>query len=237
MINLDYLGDPARVVLTLTEAISCGATDAAWLFVLTNKLTGATVAFTAPDVSQSPGRYNQFEWQSVGLTSSSIDVSLSPAIEGLYPGASGEYELGATINGYPSWQLVGSTGATSMVYFEGSTAVVFSAPSWVLFYEGGFMAYGTTGGTSPIGIPFSDGVGGTCTVAQFSPVDLYDGRFHVADSGTYRYDAYQMAITVPQDLDPANAIGLAETGTLILWESGATLPNFETPTTTIPTFE
>lgn len=68
MINLTHYGATAeRVCLTLTEAASCGYTGA-WGFLLTSAVTGATVVFTAPDVSASPGRYNEFLWQSVGPT-------------------------------------------------------------------------------------------------------------------------------------------------------------------------
>lgn len=65
MINLTQNGPTGqRVCLTLTEAASCGYTGG-WAFLLTSPVTGATVMFTAPDVSTSPGRYNEFVWQSV----------------------------------------------------------------------------------------------------------------------------------------------------------------------------
>lgn len=136
MINLQQFGPPTRVALTLTEGLSCGATDPVWMFLITNELTGATVSFISEDISASPGRFNEFIWQSVGPT------------------------------------------------------------------------------------------------AQ----DLQDGKFYAADPGQWSYDAYQMP-TGSTSLDPLEAVGLAETGTLTLIGATPSLPSFSNGPAIIPTFD
>ncbi len=60
---------PETVVLTLTENAECiGPSASAWVFELTNVVTGATAIFTSPDNSGYPERYNSFLWQALGTT-------------------------------------------------------------------------------------------------------------------------------------------------------------------------
>lgn len=71
MVNLDFLGATSqRVCLTLVEA-TCNGTGP-WGFTLSSPVTGASVSFVSPDVSNSPGRYQEFLWQSVGPTSQDL---------------------------------------------------------------------------------------------------------------------------------------------------------------------
>ena len=57
---------PETVVLTLTENAECiGPSASAWVFELTDVVTGATVVFTSPDNSSYPERYNSFQWQAL----------------------------------------------------------------------------------------------------------------------------------------------------------------------------
>lgn len=71
MVNLDFLGATAqRVCLTLVEA-TCNGTGP-WGFTLSSPVTGASVSFVSPDVSNAPGRYQEFLWQSVGPTAQDL---------------------------------------------------------------------------------------------------------------------------------------------------------------------
>lgn len=108
-------------------------------------------------------------YTSVDTGSIEVDLTGSPFLNvDPYNNSAGIYLPGPAVNGYPAWYLggYGSTGATSAVYFEGSTAVVSTAPSWVLFWTGGFLAYGLTAGnpSMPWETPFSDGGGGTAII-------------------------------------------------------------------------
>jgi len=138
VINLTQFGPTGqRVCLTLTEAAPCGYTGA-WAFLLESPVTGATVLFTAPDISSSLTRYNEFVWQSVGATG--VDLSDGRVYlpdSGTYEytayqaviepermvvsgagttGIDGTYLADGTFNGYPMWTKAGGTSQQDSIY-------------------------------------------------------------------------------------------------------------------------
>lgn len=73
--------------MTLWEG-ACGHTGP-WGILISNRYTGATALFTAPDVSDAPGRYQLFYLQSVGPTGA------DPANGRFYVRDSGEWKYSA----------------------------------------------------------------------------------------------------------------------------------------------
>lgn len=69
MINLQFQGATSqRVVLTLDEKLTCGATGYVFVFRTTNVVTQEVKVFTATDASLVPQYYNEFQLWSVGST-------------------------------------------------------------------------------------------------------------------------------------------------------------------------
>lgn len=234
MVNIEQLGPETRVVLTLNECL-CGTDQVSWLFLLTNMVTGATVAFTAPDISQSPGRYNEFIWQSVGATAVDLqdgkfhlvdagtyryDVYQMPysgctgsiVLEGAGTTAvNGTYCPDGTFNGSPRWTKAGATSNEDSIY----VATLSPQHLWVVTSGGSYAQ-------NPLNVKYynvyiDDNPGSTAWIQASGGDDPPP--------------------TYGNPLNPVDAVGLCETGTLILWADDAPLPSYSTPTVVIPTFD
>lgn len=234
MINLTQLGPTGqRVCLTLTEA-TCNGTGP-WAFLLESVVTGSTVLFTAPDVSNSPGRYQEFVWQSVGPTGVDLTdgriylsdagtydytayqatVSEAMVVSGAgTTGIDGSYLEDGTFNGYPRWTKAGGTSNEDSIY----VATLSPQELWAIT-SGGSYAH------NPLNVKYYNGVTAGMTSNGGPPIDWLQ-----ATGGDYPAPTSVFTLTI-------TPVSTVETGRLQLHGPTGTLPAFSEAPTVIPTFQ
>lgn len=229
MVNLQHFGATGqRVVLTLTENLTCGATAWSFAFLLTNALTGATCFFGAPDLTDAQGRFNEFNWQSVGATETDAENGR------FYVRDAGTYDYVAYQMG-PTGQSLTLTGASSAAsngtYFLTGTTTIGGTDSPVFTKSDGYYMYYQTG------VPFGRwNLYSDASVLQYrslttgAPSVLPTLWTNVGGAGAYP-PPYSTAAP-----EPSQTIKVLEIGRATIDGPSLTPPSYETPAQVLPTF-